>query len=268
MTLLSNHRKHHRLILHQSARCLVLRGNFLESSPRLDLKAVISNLSFGGMRLLFTGRAFDDKALTLLKSGQHNLFVEFLLPPALATLNVTCKVKWVSRKSYLNTELWLLGLEFVTKTQDLYREIDRFFKLANPGSEWVRERRFFPRVPERETVRFTVSGMKRWLFFPRHFEGTIQNLSAMGLSVRTVLKEKDMETLKSGVSHLKLEFGLPTFQRMETEARAVHVEPTRFESSPGAILGIKFLGLSEKDQGGLSEYVVAKRAAFLKETAG
>ena len=280
MSLLSNHRKHPRLLLHQSARCVVLRGDFLDASPRFDLKAIISNLSFGGMRLLFIGRVFDEEARSLLKSNQHLLLVELCLPSSLATLQVTCRVKWFAKKFYVNNEMWVLGLDFVTKTQELYREIDRFFKSTNPSSEWVQERRFFPRVPENVRLRFSGSNMKRWFFFPKHFEGNLQNLSAMGMLVHVVLK-KDIDILRIDNTHLKIDFRLSDFLHIEAEARTVYVKPicSDNDASPGyitiikpqaliklqALLGIQFLHLSEKNQDAILEYVAAKCAVQKEE---
>jgi hypothetical protein len=228
------------------------------------LKAILTNLSFGGMRLVFIGSFFDEETLALLKSGQRSLLVEFS-PASTTTLRVLCRVQWFLKKTYLHTEMWVLGLEFITKTEELYRDIDHFFKSTSSKSEETHERRLFPRVPENGALQCSTSSINRYFFFPKYFEGILQNVSTTGMLIRVVLKKRNIEKIKSRKVTLKINFELPSFQRMQTGGSMVYMRPIRFDPE-SVILGIKFLDLCEKNQGLISEYVVAKRASFLKET--
>jgi c-di-GMP-binding flagellar brake protein YcgR len=260
-----NARKHSRAYLQHFARGGILHAKLTEFTPRLNMKPVIKDISFGGMGLILFS-PLGNQTIELLQSGKSNLFLEFTLPSTMKMLGVTGKMKWMRKKNYLQTPYTSLGIEFTEKTQELYREIDRFFKMSTTQSEVNPNRRFFPRIPVKLKMEYTVTGLKKWGLIQKVFQGDILNLSAQGLSLRTItpLTAKDYECIRTAPQNIKLRFYMDFANRFfNANARAVYINKSK--DSQSLIMGIKFIDLSEQDVSMLVEYLSVKRHTFIKE---
>ncbi|MBN2143256.1 MAG: PilZ domain-containing protein [Candidatus Aureabacteria bacterium] len=262
---MTDSRSHRRCYLQQYARGGILHRGWTEFTPRLNFKPVIKDISFGGMGLILFS-PIGQQSLELLQNGKSNLFIEFNLPPSLKTMGITGKVKWVKKKNYLQTPFTTLGIEFINKTQELYREIDKFFKIATTQSELNPNRRFFPRIPVQLRTDYTIDGILNWGLFPKVFRADVLNLSALGISIKTItpLKEKELKWLIKRPQQIKLKFFVDYLNRfVHTNARAIYFNPGSLSQS--VILGMKFINLPERDQSMLVEYLSLKRHLFIKE---
>lgn len=262
-----NKRKHTRTLIHQHAQSGIIRRRFPEMTPRLELKPVISNISYGGMGLLFAPE-INPHTLAQLEHDKNRIYVEFYLPPSVRKIGVSGTVRWTCRKRHLDVPFLRIGIEFQTRTQELYREISRFHDNPARHSELYKNRRFFPRIPADCSAHFTISGIKKLGVLPRSFAGRIDNISATGAGLLVgAFNEKEFRIIRSGAAVLNLKFTLPgTANRLTLHARPVHIRRQRSSSaSSGIHLGLKFVRMRERDLSLLFEYVCIKRVSLLKE---
>lgn len=268
----SNKRKHNRQILHQTCKGGLINQNSYPSAPKLNLRPILTNISFGGMRLHFINSLNSITCDDLIK-GRANLYIEFHLAPSMKELGVTARTKWSHKQKYHESTVTTLGVEYLLKTQDLYREIDYFFKSPTPQSILNRDRRFFPRVPLEINMDFKVEGIKILGFLTeRKFNGKIINLSSTGMLIKTAtpLQDKTLHWMSKNTSTLSTQFYLPELnQTFFIPARPVHISPksNRFGSA-STLIGLKFLGLSDHIQSQIQEYLLFKRNILLKEEVG
>lgn len=260
-----NKRKNIRQIIQQSARSDLVRAD-LDSSSRLRLRPVVTNLSFGGMGLLFLP-SMDQEEIKELHNGDANLHVEMNLPPSTRMLGVTGKVRWFRQRSYQGNHLTFMGIEFVNKSTELYREIDRFLKSPSPTSELYKNKRSFPRIHSDLKGEFEIPGIKRFNFFRKRNAVEIFNISAQGamLNCLSSLSEKERNILKAGTL-IPLKFFLPSAAKwLHLGCRPVHCSVSEKNGKEITVIGLKFVQLSEQDQIHLIEYVCIRKNVFLKK---
>ncbi|EKD25864.1 MAG: hypothetical protein ACD_79C01465G0002 [uncultured bacterium] len=263
-----NKRKHQRFFMQQTARSGLLNDNLvLNNRPRIQHRPVLSNISFGGMGLIFIPELNKETA-DLLQAGKNNIYLEFFLPPSINSMNVTGKVKWHYLKRINQSIYSTVGIEYVTKTQELYREIDKFLKSASPSSELYKNQRFFPRIHSEIKTQFTIPGVTKFLVLPKYFEGTISNISVLGvkLKISPPLNQKDTNLLKEHSGFINLRFFLPSVKHMFTmKCRVIHVHNVQSGKSHQTMIGLKFIDVNDKDRMLLIEYTSVKRSMFLKQ---
>ena len=261
-----NKRKNLRQIIQQPARSDLIRAD-LDSSSRLRLRPVVTNLSFGGMGLLFLP-SLDKNEIFQLHNGEANLHVEMTLPPSTRTLDVTGKVRWLRQKDYQDNHLTFVGIEFVNKSTELYREIDRFLKSPNPTSELYKNKRNFPRIHSDLKADFEIPGIKRFGLFRKKNSAEIFNISAQGamLSCLSKLSEKERAILRTSGTLIPLRFYLPTASKwLHLICRPVHCSVSEKNGKETTWIGLKFVKLAEQDQLSLIEYVCIRKNVYLKK---
>jgi len=260
-----NNRTNQRLHMQHNAKLGILHAELANVAPRMTLKPVIANISFGGMGLIFIPE-LDEDLLDILLLGKSNVYIEFFLPPSLKSIGVTGKVKWIRRRNHINNPFTYLGIEFITKTQELYREIDKFLKAPSPSSDLLKNQRFFPRIYLDIHASFTISGFKRLFLLSKTFDGTVLNISAVGMllasaSLKTnainALRKKNFIQLKFSIEQIHYQFSI--------QCRVVHIKTIGKDENKQTILGLKFLNLNDKEKNLLIEYVVVKRVSLLQE---
>jgi c-di-GMP-binding flagellar brake protein YcgR len=263
-----NNRNHDRVPLQVNAQCGLMHEDVVESAPPLIHRPTLANLSFGGMRLLFVP-SLQEREVERLRAGKSNLFLEFMLPPSTRPLQTTLKIKWVRKKKFGDTIALILGAEFVTKTQTLYREIDGYFQALSPSSVLYKDRRFFPRIPLNLDMKFTIQGIKKLGWFQQIYDGEMVNISAVGLRLKpkTNFSRKTVKALRNESRLLYARFnvneiGMP----LTVTGRPVYLEGQKRDEIPAQPqIGLKFTNLSENHQGRLIEYVTVKRQQFLRQ---
>lgn len=261
-----NKRKNIRQIIQQSARSDLVR-NDLDSSSRLRLRPVVTNLSFGGMGLLFLPSLGQDE-IKELHNGDANLHVEMNLPPSTRTIGVTGKVRWFRQKAYQGNYLTFMGIEFINKSTELYREIDRFLKSPAPTSELFKNKRSFPRIHSDIKAEFELPGIKRFHFFRKKNIAEIFNISAQGAQLNCLsrLSEKERNILNTPGTVFPLKFYLPTASKwLHLACRPVHCAVAEKNGKELTVIGLKFVQLSEQDQIHLIEYVCIRKNVYLKK---
>ena len=260
-----NKRKHKRYVIQQRAKSDLLQGN-TDFVHRFRYKPTIVNLSFGGLGLLFVP-AIETANLALLQSGKCNLFVEFNLPPSAKMLEITGKLKWSRQKTYGDISYSLVGIEFLHKTQELYREIDKFLKAPAPYSELFKNKRSFPRINSDLKTEFTIPGIKKFRIFPKTFYGTLSNISAIGalVQIRPRLTDRELQILSGSDNLITLKFQLPGLMKnVSVEARPVHLRNTIQAGMNHTTMGVRFVNMPESLQIKFVEFVSVRKVAFLK----
>ncbi len=261
-----NNRTNQRLHMQHNAKLGILHSELANVAPRMTLKPIIANISFGGMGLIFIPELSDD-LLDVLLSGKSNVYVEFFLPPSLKSIGVTGKVKWIRRRHHVHNSFTYIGVEFITKTQELYREIDKFLKAPSPSSDLLKNQRFFPRVYVDINASFSISDFKRFFLLAKIFHGNVLNISAVGvlLSVTPPLKANAMNALRKN-NLVQLKFTLEQINHpFSIQCRVVHMKTIGKDDNKQTILGFKFLNLNDKEKNILIEYVVVKRVSLLQQ---
>lgn len=264
-----NKRKHQRHLTQQVAKSDFLTAE-ADSIQRYKYRPVISNISFGGMGLIFVP-ALDHAQFRMIQSGKVNLFAEFNLPPSAKMLGITGRIKWGIQKILPDTSYTTAGIEFVHKTPELFADIDRFIKSPAPFSDLFRNKRFFPRISSDIPAQISIPGLRKFCFFPVYYSSMMKNISATGalLVIKSVLKEGEMQILKKHSALVSLKFQHPKSGKFySVNARPVYVKKSLEDNVPCSVIGVKFVNLTDKDKSGLIEYTAVKKVSFLKNEIG
>ncbi|MBN1522676.1 MAG: PilZ domain-containing protein [Candidatus Aureabacteria bacterium] len=237
----------------------------IESPPGMT-RAVIENISFGGISLIIIPEIEPD-IRKRLKDGKLNIYLDFNLPPSLKQIEITGKVKWIKDKSLNKTRMSVVGVEFINKNKVLFKEIDDFIKSDGKGP-LLKNKRRFPRIPSNINVKFSVRKFKNVGLFSTMHEGFVNDLSAGGMSmiVAPPLKKGYINSLLQRKKYLFLKFFLPDNNRfLSLTGLPTRIRNIKINDKTATYMGIRFINITESDQHELIEFICHKKSCFVRE---
>ena len=261
-----NRRRYQRTPAQYYTKYAFLNENMMIQNPPGINRAIIENISFGGVSLIILPE-IKAEIKKKLKDGKLNIYLDFNLPPSLKQIEITGKVKWIKDKILKDSKMSIVGVEFVNKNQALLKEIDDFIKSDGQGP-LLKNKRRFSRIPASLNVKFSIRKFKTLNLFSTMHEGFVHDLSAGGMSLVVIpqLKKSYINSLLSRKKYLFLKFFLPESNRfLNVTGVPVRIRNIKINDKPATFMGVKFINISERDQHELIEYIACKKATFVKE---
>lgn len=257
-------RKEPRIAMYRPSQAIIYSGNSPSSTfTHKKIRPVITNISFNGLGLLtFPELRFKD--LEELIRGNHFLKVSFSLPPSINKIEVDCILRWSSTIELTDFSYTRIGVEYLVKTQELFREIESYTKSPSPGSLIHKNQRFFPRIHSNIPVKLNLPSIGFISsFFKKHYSAVIKNISATGMLIKVddSLNNSTIEALRKSTTRLNISFYItPIKRKFHLLLRPIHIQVSKNHS----LIGLKIVKIAPIEQALLLEYVAVRKALFLK----
>lgn len=257
-------RKEPRVAIYRPAQASIYSGDSPSSTfPHKKIRPVITNISYNGLGLLnFPELRLKD--LEELIKGNHFLKISFSLPPSINKIEVDCILRWSSTIDLTDFSYTRIGVEYLLKTQELFREIENYTKSPSPGSLIHKNQRFFPRIHSNIPIKLSLpsTGFIS-AFFKKSYSAVIKNISATGMLIRVdeSLNSSTIEAIRRSTSRLTVSFYItPIKRKFHLLLRPIHIQVSKKHS----LIGLKIVKIAPIEQALILEYVAVRKALFLK----